>query len=245
VDFYWRALGRIQSNYVTSVQLLDYLGTGLAQDDSYPGRGAFPTSRWREDELVRDTRILTTSRSAAQTEIGSIVVSVYRPGKEALTARNPQGAPVGVSPVIGHVRLGKPLHGGSPVDRRSALGAKVSLIDFSITGRQLRLGDHLSGTLSWQALERMDTDYTVFVQIVGVEGPIGQSDSQPRAGAYPTSYWEPGEIVADTFSVQVPYGRSAGQYRLIAGMYDVRTGKRLANRDSDYLDLGTVDIRNR
>ena len=112
---------------------------------------------------------------------------------------------------------------------RLALGGRILLAGHSVASRQLRPGQRLNGTLEWQAVQTMDTDYTVFVQIVGPQGPIGQTDSQPRAGAYPTSYWEPGEVVADRFASD-PGRTVARPAPVIAGMYDAN-GQRLARRE--------------
>lgn len=94
-------------------------------------------------------------------------------------------------------------------------------------------------TLYWQAVERMDTGYTVFVQLLDEQGRVrAQVDSAPRGGGYPTFWWLPGEIVADAVSVEIPADLD-GAYRIIAGLYDPATGGRLrvAGSGADFVEL--------
>ena len=74
-----------------------------------------------------------------------------------------------------------------------------------------------------------------------------QSDSQPVFGYYPTSAWQPGEIVADLHCLTIPPGLAPGAYTLRVGLYNPETGTRLDLRDlpsvDDALDLSSIKIR--
>ena len=102
----------------------------------------------------------------------------------------------------------------------------VSGADFG--GRLALIGYDLnpdgSVTLYWQALAEMSEDYTTFIHRLDEAGNlVSQADSQPQNGAYPTSIWEVGEIVADPKS-----GALAGQPgQLQVGVYLLETGQRL------------------
>ena len=58
-------------------------------------------------------------------------------------------------------------------------------------------------TLYWQALAPLDADYTVFAHLLGeynpaTGGPVWAGhDGQPDGGHYPTTAWQPGEIILD------------------------------------------------
>ncbi len=85
--------------------------------------------------------------------------------------------------------------------------------------------------LYWQALTSLDIDYTVFVHSRDAEGRlIGQADGPPVAGHYPTSTWQPGEIVQD--SRVVPPGA-----HYLIGLYDAATGERLPAYGTDGVRL--------
>jgi hypothetical protein len=76
-------------------------------------------------------------------------------------------------------------------------------------------------TLYWQASTSLDTSYTVFIHSLNTqEELIGQADGPPVANYYPTSAWDPGEVVQDSRSVP------AGDHYLV-GLYNPATGERL------------------
>ncbi len=82
-------------------------------------------------------------------------------------------------------------------------------------------------TLYWQTSTSVDTSYTVFVHSLNPQGElIGQADGPPVANYYPTSAWDPGEVVQDSRSVP------AGDHYLV-GLYNPATGKRLPAFNTD------------
>ena len=96
-------------------------------------------------------------------------------------------------------------------------------------------------TLYWQADERMETGYSVFVQLLDEQGRVqAQVDAVPQHGSYSTFWWMQGEVVADPISLVMPPDLRRGEsYRLIAGLYDPATGDRLpvAGTGLDYVEL--------
>jgi len=107
------------------------------------------------------------------------------------------------------------------------LGDKARLLGYNIES-SLRPGDQLHLTLFWQALSKMDHDYTVFTHLVDREGRIwGQKDYPPVDGFYPTSWWKEGEIVRDQYNLVISPDTPPGEYWIEVGMYLPETGKRL------------------
>jgi hypothetical protein len=53
------------------------------------------------------------------------------------------------------------------------------------------------------------------------------SDSVPGGGTRPTPTWNWGETIPDQHLLQLPDDLPSGQYLLVAGLYDVKTGARL------------------
>ena len=69
----------------------------------------------------------------------------------------------------------------------------VGLLGYNLPQTRLEPGDALPVTLYWQALEPTDEDISIFLQLVaGQDQVLGQVDSYPGGGAYPTSMWSPG-----------------------------------------------------
>jgi len=65
-------------------------------------------------------------------------------------------------------------------------------------------GDALTVTLYWQALAPMAEDYSLYLHLFGWEGQrLGQRDSHLGMGNYPTSAWQPGQVVRDRYKIPV------------------------------------------
>lgn len=81
--------------------------------------------------------------------------------------------------------------------------------------------------LYWQTATPLPGDYTVFVHLRATDGFVrSQADGPPVSGRYPTSQWQPGEIVQDIHLL--PAGEAFSQVdHLAIGLYDPATGERL------------------
>ena len=113
-----------------------------------------------------------------------------------------------------------------------SLGKQIKLLGYSMLST-IGEAPALSVRLHWQATGPIDADYTVFVQLLDQGNQLVTSrDSQPLVGQYPTSRWQPGEVVVDEFSLTLPEHLPPGRYRLVTGMYDLVTGRRLPATDA-------------
>jgi hypothetical protein len=90
----------------------------------------------------------------------------------------------------------------------------------------------------------MTRPYTIFVHLADSSGrPVAQIDAQPRAGAFPTTWWAPGETVSDPVKVSVPSSTPLGDYQVLVGAYDVATLQRLpVSGGGDSYRIGTVIV---
>ena len=122
-------------------------------------------------------------------------------------------------------------------------GDKIRLLgyDLDCDRRQVRCDLRLY----WQAQTRLEISYSVFAQMLGPAGNVrAQVDSVPQGGGYPTVWWLPGEVVADTFTLELPLDAPRNvAYRLIVGLYDPATGFRLpiVGTGADFLELTTIE----
>jgi len=113
-----------------------------------------------------------------------------------------------------------------PLDFR--LGEVVRLLGYDLEPREVESGGSLHLTLYWQALSTMETSYTVFVHLLDEEGDLrGQRDSMPGQGTLPTTGWMSGEVITDGYDISIASDAPPGRYRLLVGMYEPTSGKRL------------------
>jgi hypothetical protein len=116
----------------------------------------------------------------------------------------------------------------------ATLGDEVRFLGFDLSSDSVRAGEPLSVTLFWQALRPIDIDYTVFVHLLdGSNLVVGQKDSMPGDDTYPTSAWQPGQVITDVRTVMVDPATAPGSLVLEAGMYRLETLKRLPVRDAN------------
>ncbi|MCW5853845.1 MAG: glycosyltransferase family 39 protein [Anaerolineae bacterium] len=115
---------------------------------------------------------------------------------------------------------------------------QIGLLGYDLAASAYRPGQTVQVTLYYRALQAMETDYTVFVHLLGgpnpaTGGPLwAQDDSEPCRRFYTTSTWQVGEMVRDSYSVTIPDTAPPGEYRLTLGFYDHQTQTRLAATDA-------------
>jgi hypothetical protein len=109
-------------------------------------------------------------------------------------------------------------------------------------------------TLYWRALRHLYTPYTVFVHLLDGQGELlGQWDSEPLGGTYPTDVWAPEgvdgrRIIRDHYQVPADGPLPPGA-QLAIGLYDVTTRTRLPSYDANGMRLAddrvlvTIDDR--
>ncbi len=103
-------------------------------------------------------------------------------------------------------------------------------------------GKTLRVTLYWEVLDETPTDYVLFAQLFGREGAkVGQRDTYPGLGHYPTSFWRVGEVIADEVTIPVnPDAIGPSRLRLDVGLYEQESGQRLVVVDGAGHPVGTA-----
>jgi hypothetical protein len=98
---------------------------------------------------------------------------------------------------------------------------------FGADAHELHSGESLQINMYWRALAKMDRDYTLFVHVLDEhDNKVAQRDLPLRYSDYPSSHWQPGELVVDRADLALP-ALPPGVYRLAIGLYDAGTGARL------------------
>ena len=113
-------------------------------------------------------------------------------------------------------------------------GDQLTLVSYRPVSQHAQGGDTLRLTLFWRAEHKLDTNYTLFVHLEDRDGKIwGQRDGPPAGEYFPTSEWEPGRLLRSDWSIPVAQDAPSGNYRLVAGLYNLATMQRLAAADHD------------
>lgn len=101
----------------------------------------------------------------------------------------------------------------------------VELIGYQLHTPTVRPAETVDLTLYWQILKPTDLDYSIFVHLLGRERQVvGQIDTYPGGGQWPTTLLKPGDIVADTYHIPVTpdaeYHHAPTRLQIAAGIYD-------------------------
>ena len=124
---------------------------------------------------------------------------------------------------------------------------RAQLLGYHVSGDP-RPGETIYITLHWQALRNIVENDQVFVALVDADGRSwSQIDRQPGFNFTPTSRWQPGEIMTDTYPLALPDDLPPGVYQLRMGMHDAATGQRRMVHDrqgntADQIWLGDITI---
>jgi hypothetical protein len=85
--------------------------------------------------------------------------------------------------------------------------------------------------ITWQVLQPLASDDSIFFQAIEGSGEeervVAQLDVQPLGDAQPATTWQPGEVLAGRYTLELPVTAAGAELRYYFGFYDWRSGKRL------------------
>jgi hypothetical protein len=118
------------------------------------------------------------------------------------------------------------------------------LLGYDLDDEEIEAGETLQVMLYWEVLGETETNYVVFAQLFGRQAAtVGQRDTYPGLGHYPTSFWKPGQVIVD--KVFIPIAADAvgpAKLRLDVGLYLQESGERLAAVDAEGNAVGAATI---
>ncbi len=209
VQLTWWTGRPISQNYNVSLRLLDGNGAIAAQFDTQPGYGFLPSSGWPVGAWVNDW--LTIELPAPENAPYALTAALYdvETGEVVLTRR--LGA---LDEALAFVAQEPIFALPDGITRETAVFQANAAPLIQLEGYTQQAN---SLTLYWRALAKMPTNYTRFVHLVDPASGsiIAQADGYTQGNSYPTSQWQPGEIIADT----VP-NLPAGDYAVFVGFYE-------------------------
>jgi mannosyltransferase len=223
LTFLWEAEAPIQERYKVFVQVLDASNNIVGQRDAEPGGGARPTTLWPVGETIADN-------------YGVLIRPGIPPGQYRLIAglyslttgaRLPADGDDKV--LLGQISVTRPVvpppieaygiqHRSQLLyDPLALLGYDVYKLGFDWRPEEpLHPADILHLNLYWQPRQPLRTRWRLNLRLVD-EGDRTwwRGDQIPLAGQpYPTTEWEPGEIVRGQHNLLIPSVAPPGRYRL-------------------------------
>ncbi|MEW5959916.1 MAG: hypothetical protein AB1801_19515, partial [Chloroflexota bacterium] len=256
VTLYWQARRTIGADLIMFNHLLGQDQQIWGGRDR-KAREIYSTILWAPGEIVTDAFNLQVDPNAPA-GIYQLLVGLYLPvGQAAVSVplvqngELSQATSVSLGPVkVGRTSPGFTMQAVEPqvmVNQLFGDGPHLTLLGYDLTREngqpiqvsaletnELKLNaQSLKLTLYWRSELPLPVDYTTFVHLRNEAGEIvTQMDRPPLGGDYPTSLWDPGEIIADEIELPLPVELPAGGYQLVLGLYDFQSGQRLTVPDN-------------
>ncbi|MEA3337042.1 MAG: DUF2723 domain-containing protein [Chloroflexota bacterium] len=257
VTLFWQPVQPIATDLSSFVHLTLPDGSKIAQSDKLIGGDYYPSRLWKPGEIIVDRHVVSLPADAPPGPF-RVYAGMYELMGDEL---QPVGAAIlpgsvgGQAPKSSTLELAT-LPGYANFDDSILLigygvdGNRVS----SVHGKQVVTEEALVGDLEvsvrWQAAGPIGQDYKVFIHVLDSNGRIvAQQDVQPFDGQYPTSVWEQGELLTDSYEVPLFSELRPGPYRIVVGIYDALTLNRLPAYDdarvrlpNDAIELAEIEI---
>ncbi len=227
VTLEWRKRDFIDSQINTSLRLVSSDGSSVAQQDGPPARGLFPTYA-AETVQMPDPKTLDIPANLApgryRLDVVAYDVATTAPVDEPLTLA---WLRIGAEPPMPEISANERWDNG------------LQLVGHDPLPAALTPGAALDLRLVWSATTPITASLTAFVHLLGPDGAIvAQTDRAPAGGFYPTAAWQSGEVVADSYRLELPPTLPPGDYRLVTGWYDPASGVRVPAAGGDAVELG-------
>ncbi len=230
LTLYWQAERPIPYDASLFLRLLGPEYRVLGQWDSLPGWGAFSTSLWPAGPVIRDRYRLQAPWDAPTPTLLRLDAGLY---DFETRATYPSRRTSGAQPPPGllRLRLLPPPTAPTlaiPTPTAFTFAGRIDLRGYGLSPGPHRPGQALDLDLFWQATRPVGEDFHTFVHLLDADGQQAASYDAPAGGAWwPSSAWEPGQIVAEHGSLPLPADLPAGTYTLVAGLYRLATLERI------------------
>ena len=96
----------------------------------------------------------------------------------------------------------------------------------------------MPGETGWVQAEQ-DRPLTSFVHVLGPAGLLGQSDTVPSEGYWPSQWWRPGLVIRDQHIVELDEKLENMQPQIRVGLYNADTQDNLPVAGKDGEPLGS------
>ena len=234
VTLYWQALARTDQEHAVFVHVMSDSGAMIAQRDTYPGLGRYPTTAWDPGTIFADTYRVQISETAYAPDRGYVQVGLYLPNGPRVTTEEGQDA----------VQLARievdPQPGEVPNLVGINFGDRIVLEGYALDPRAAEPGETVRLTLYWKALSSIEVDYKVFAHVLGEQNQIWASSDSPIADqGVRSGRWVAGAKATEVRKLTLSKSTPPNFYDIELGLYVpgqgrlkvlAEDGRQLANR---------------
>lgn len=221
VTLYFTTEKEITDFYTLFIHLADDQDQLLYRFDGVPAQGRHPTRQWAPQQIFADTYWLNTA-TPHQAKLATLSLGFYnyQDAQQRQRLFGAGGKALGDRLVLAKVRVHTDDLPAAPAYPRP-LARWQNGIQL-LTAKLEQTASHTPSILhtEWGTTQVIQRDYTVFVQLLDATGQLlAQVDQQPQAGQFPTSTWQPGDVIQDVYTFVAP---TLQWQKLIIGLYDAQ-----------------------
>jgi hypothetical protein len=228
----WQTSAPITASYQSFVHVLDDQDNLVAQSDGVPG--GRETTTWPIGETIDDTHRLSLPDDAKPGPY-QIVAGLYEAQTSARVKFNGQDS----------VRLMTIAIQSMQQHFNQDFGDFATLLGADGLPDSISAGEAIKTTLYWRPRATPMASYLISLQLFDEnKGLVAQVDNLPGNGARPTTTWQPGEIIVDPYTLNLPADLPPGQYRLLLLMFDSPNGAQVFTREGNgAITLTTFEVK--
>ena len=194
----------LSRNWSVFVHVVNEWDIILAQADFTPGYGAIPTAELQTSVCWHESYAITVQAGAvSENSQLDVLIGLYdaQSGERMRISNDPEETRYRVTSV--QLKVGDAL-------QKFVFADAIRIADYDLSAATVAPGDDLILTINWGMLKNLDTDYTVFVQILDprTAHKIAASDLKRETGV-----WQPGEIIEDIHHLMIADDAPAGRAR--------------------------------
>ncbi|MCL4369609.1 MAG: 6-pyruvoyl-tetrahydropterin synthase-related protein [Chloroflexi bacterium] len=223
LDLLWRSMAERLPDVVVALRLVDDSGFLWAVRDSRSADGRYPSSLWKQNELVKDQLDILVRPETPPGE--------YTLRLELVSARGPlntldaQGK--GTNPFldlgrVSVVRPAGPPRPGRDTPRRSvdlALADGLKVVGYQVGPAEAKPGTPVQLDIFWQTGAGALPDYRFRAELRDSSGKAWAAyQGRPVGDGYPTSRWHAGEVLRGQYHLPVSPRAPAGPLDLYVWM---------------------------
>ena len=232
VTLAWHLLDRPERDVTVRLRLVDAGGQEISQNDQSLGGASDPVNTWRSGQVVTKTHSVDLPSDAWG--VYTLQASLLRPDDPTTYLfLADDGTPVETLTMPLVIRTEPQATVSLPPAAPKAVFGDGVYLRRGDARPPAQSGQPFEVTTGWTTAAPLHANYTIFAHLVDTEGQIiAQTDRQPLSGRYPTTVWEPGEVVSDTISIALPAEAAGKTACLRLGMYNQQSLLRLPRRDA-------------
>lgn len=213
VTLYWQSLCPVDTDYSVFVHLRDDFESVIAEIDTYPGLGSYPTTQWRPGYVLADSYTLhvpgkVIASNSAHLEVGlldsdtGIRLAAYWVGGEFI------GDQLRFSTLVIESEAERP----RPVGVFFDFGRMLALVAYDVDRLIVSPGQAIDLSLYWRMLTDTTEDYWIQVRLSGEGRVLLEKTRRLESSGLPTSALHSDQLIEDRHTLSIPDDAATGIY---------------------------------